>query len=95
MGLAHARQWQKYMYKMTISHTLRNDKNICTKLQHHTCYAMTKIHLQNDNITHATQWQKYMYYCTKCVAHTLTDKRAAHDNGHHLQSDAHTINIRR
>ena len=24
-------------------------------------------------------------------AHTLTDKRAAHDNGHHLQSDTHTI----
>ena len=28
-------------------------------------------------------------------AHTLTDKRAAHDNGHHLQSDTHTIQYKR
>ena len=54
----------------------------------HALYKMTTSHtLRNDKHT--------LYNCTKCGAHTLTDKRRAHDNGHHLQSAAPTINIKK
>ena len=62
------------------------------------------------NITHYTQSWTYntilkiqytatlrkKHFCSvENGSHTLTDKRAAHDNGLHLQSDTHTIHIRK
>ena len=52
--------------------------------------------IQKNTVQYNTMLRNNKHFCSvENGSHTLTDKRAAHDNGLHLQSDTHTIHIRK